>query len=493
MPKIAAVPVNQYYARGTIGGLFSYSVTEDATPLNPADSSGSVGQITLPAIQTDGDQYMLGEKFILTDPARGKVHGIARSVAAAGGRTTFTAESALGALNTERLMPPYVGTLAGAFVFYLGAVGIDQVGFGVDGQLFTIIAPDATYLEYPVAYPGWKGNVWEHVKMMNAATGSETALVGGMIVLRPAGGRSIDMSGLKSVGTSVSASNAAQSIEIYNYNTRAATGATETVFTADSPYNVGVGEVNKFRVTLDVSLTQVFSPDVQTSILGPNPTRPLSGAYAVSGSNGKPVPVQWWIDNGGKIRVALTENPFEIEITITGPRSDYLMDTENYAPFRIAEGEAAYPALYVGGMGVFTSKELITLKTGASPKTTSTLVGATIDNPFLTNRRETLTAGLRAACAYAGRVKTLNFAVKNYDRGQQEFGNIAGSMAPYGTSMYRVKSSSIDAENISGSADSFVTVADVNTTFAGKTFGQVNAIFDRMTFGDQSLTPLKAA
>lgn len=473
MSSISAKP--EEGAKGVIGSLFSYSVTEEATPLNPADSSGSVGQASLSAKETGKAEFMAANAFTLTDPARGAFVGLVESVATAGGRNTFSAESALGYLNTDRLAAPHIGTVASAFTYYLRLAGItsDQIEI------------DPIYERIAVAYPGWTGNVWDYVKKLCAATRSECQFVAGTIVLRQPGIRKMPLATLTDIGRVVSVASAAQQVEIINYNSRA--GVNELCYEAESALNVDVGEVLVQRFLTEASLSSVNQPKLVDAITQV-PYAGGTGEYMVSGNDGLPIDPDFWTEYGGSLKVSLTENPFEIEVTLKGPSKDYM----DKAPFRIAEGEAAYPALYVTGSGVFTKQETITLYTGASAKTTSTLVGATIDNPFIQSLNEAYRVGLVAACAFAGPAKTITFDQKAYAKGGQEFGNVAGSMINHGYSRYRVRSATLQPGGISGTADSRVTVGDVNRVHRGKTFAEMNATYRGMTFGEQAIQPLKA-
>ena len=294
--------------KGVIGELFQYSVTEESTPLNPADSSGSVGALTLSAPENPDAEYAVSETFTLTDPARGSVQGIVRGVATAGGRNTFTADSALGALNTDRLMPPLWGMLSDVFASMLATCGVTG----------TVMTAADRY----VAYPGWSGNVWEHVKMMNAATGTETALVDGVVTLRQPGTRSMDLLSLVTIGKNVSSAGAAQTVEVNNWRTTLATESPRIAFEAESAYNVASGETNVFRIQIDASLSSVNNPIHYASFFDYNKRLPGEGGYTISGSSGLPVPVKWWSDFGGSLTVKLTENPYEVEVTIVAPLTD---------------------------------------------------------------------------------------------------------------------------------------------------------------------------
>jgi len=458
-----------------VGELFSYSVTEDSTPLNPADATGSVGQASISAVATNDSISFVGTDVVLADPARGRLQMEVKSVSVAGGRATFGTDSLLGRLNTERTMPPMMNvSLYYAFSQYLQLSGIGA----------SMIAPDPIYLERMVSFPGWRGNVWDHVKMLNVAMRTETALIDGIIVLREPSERGMSLFSTASVGQTVSIENAAQTVEIYQYGTKVIQDA--VIFEADSAYNVDVNGQTKTLLQLDSSLIGVSTPGPMSENMEPDI---YDGGYRVSGSDGLPIPVQWWNDNGGKITTRITENPYEIEVTITGPTSDYL----GKAPFRIAEGLEGYPALQIRGTGVAFDKKLITLRTGASAATTSTVVGVTVDNLFMTTKAQALTAGLEAACSFAGPKKTLTFSQKQYDKGEQEFGNIAGSMIGFGTSIYRVRSTTINSSSISGAAESRVTFADFNRVYGGVPFGRFRETLAgfQTTFGQQSINPLR--
>jgi hypothetical protein len=73
----------------------SFSVQEDATPIDVSSSFGGVGQITLGMVADKNSPMLLGE-IVLTDGARGRTSGAVTSLASSNGSLSVTADSILG-------------------------------------------------------------------------------------------------------------------------------------------------------------------------------------------------------------------------------------------------------------------------------------------------------------------------------------------------------------------------------------------------------------
>ena len=67
----------------TLGGkalwnAATYSIVEDSTPLDPADSSGGYGQISITAPHRPEYKNISGKEILFSDGAQGQTSGIAR-------------------------------------------------------------------------------------------------------------------------------------------------------------------------------------------------------------------------------------------------------------------------------------------------------------------------------------------------------------------------------------------------------------------------------
>jgi hypothetical protein len=109
------------------------------------------------------------------------------------------------------------------------------------------------------------------------------------------------------------------------------------------------------------------------------------------------------------------------------------------------------------------------------------------NNPFLSNYTYFYNTVYNTNQNVCGPVVSFNFATdKIVEANNQEFGYVPGSIFAYSGSKYRVKSASYSYNEVSVTAEQYVTFADFNTTWAGKTFAQFNStMLDPATYPDQ--------
>src|SRR5690606_22818778 len=103
-----------------------YSVTEDSTPLDPSDSTGGFGQISVEVREFDDMGTMLNEPLALIDGALGETVGTIREVEGNGLMGRMTADSRLGLLAVESDTQPFIETLGDGIRYYLSLCGIED-------------------------------------------------------------------------------------------------------------------------------------------------------------------------------------------------------------------------------------------------------------------------------------------------------------------------------------------------------------------------------
>lgn len=519
------VLVNGYHT----SNISSFSVQEDATPIDPSSSAGGVGQITFTMDETPDSPLLIGE-LIITDGTRGRTSGAIHTLDSTDGKLSVTADSVLGRFNTDRTALPYNGTLGGAIQAYCDLVGIT-----------TDVITDASVSSRAVTYPGWKGNAWTYMKALLAKEQVEMALVFNKVYVRPLRLLTANVDRSTTMGWSLTDSVSAETVEIYYYNNLY--GAGQEIYpvpgTEATIYTVNAGETVKFTQQLNASLNSVNQPVVQDSV-GNNRYPGTSGVYAVAGNDGLPIPAAQWTAQGGSLTVAITDDPSVIEVTIKGAS-----DTQ-YAPYRIAMTSGPsnyYNALHITGAGVTWDKKLLTLYTGANDPLNSTTVGATIDNPFISTYREALNVGLIAAGNYAGNGLTLRgsaYALNRQDDGRnviwatiddfniaegygttigtfntewsgdtiddfndywdeqvtllfenQVFGNAIGARIMRDDANYRINSVTTTETVMQFSATLDTLVGDFNSEWTGATMADFNTQFSGLTFKDYNVIPLR--
>lgn len=526
-----------------------YTVQEAATPLAAGDSSGQVGtfSISLPVPDPDinpnhpvtvfGPQVLVGESIRIVDTRKGFTLGRVESVSQARGNGSFTVNgtSRLGLLNVYGIQAqPFAGSLADAFEYYLSLANVTT-------DLFV----DSSIATDPVVFPGWNGELWFNLKQMAAAIDCDISLVSGIVLLRPirsriaSRGRDID----RSVETG--GGQLALNVEVYQYNNRVITnelvyppgGWSEEV----TVITVNAGETVEEVIELSASVSSITQPVMQTFV---SRTHDSSSVFTVVGDDGLPIDPAQWTANGGSLVVSINPDTVSLTVRVTAPTGLPNASGELIGVYGIAlsdtDSTGRYSTLRILGSGVAFDKQLVRIPTGVSPLRTSTEVGVTIDNPFISTREQLYRAGTRAAKQYTGRVQTLSGSVVSINRlgdsGQatyptyadvqaiaagrtyaqmqtewggmtygglqamffetvrdnfenQVFGNVAGARIWDAKTRrwYRIRSGTLNASSIQFNADDDLLYSDVQAVLAGKTYAQVQALFNGFAYAQVAL------
>jgi hypothetical protein len=429
----------------------------------------------------------------LTDDDYGSIQFQVRQVGVGEHTASVTGNTIMWRLNVEKTALPMGGsgmTLLTAINYYCGLVEITP----------TIDAALTDELDLiPVNFIGWKGNVWEHLKMLCAAVSLESSDNVGLemfidvdtLVFRKALQTPITFATAPSSSSiEINSFDAAKSVNIVNYNTyyglnkvvKEQNGSAvlfqtnENVSITDS-MQVEAGQTLVKRFSINASLEDVKNP-VPVSAITSLPYTGTQGEYVIVGSDDLPIDPDQWIAQGGSLKVTLTENPNEIEITIIAPPADTLPHADNaeagYAPYKVgieqADG-AEYPALYVVGTGVFFDKTEHTFGTGASEEFTSKDSATTIDNPFITNLSNMSIRGVAAGQALCGPTITLS---EKYPTGAV-FGETLGGIVTRGSNKYRITSVGYTAESATITGKPCASFSDFEAIWNGLDFDQFTA------------------
>lgn len=489
------------------GSLINYTYSEDVTSLQPGDSRGGTGQVTVRAIELTADKVgethpnsklLINNSVTLIDDVFGTVEFNVKKVSTSGGAVTITGDTAQSRLNVIKTAGPHGGdgaTIATAISYYCGLVGIlPTIEPTLEAELDAI----------SVNYIGWTGNVWEHLKMLCAVvSSSETATspiemyidTTGLYFRKALNRVNANDDLMSELSVNVDSFEASKSVGVYNYNT--SYGVDKVVYDI-SNYEDGADKSKTFlasiadslqvdagatvvkRFTIDATLEYVNNPVCVDLIdrVYPLPYLGTTGQYVVVGTDGLPILPAQWNDLGGSLTIALTENPNEIEVTITAPpvpQLDRASGGVGYAPYKIGVEEADgtdYPAFWVTGTGVFYNKKLTQFGTGASDSYTSNDNAPTIDNPFITNGNTVSAAGVAAAQAACGPRIDYTSAMPTADG----FGQLIGSTQIVGSNKMRINSAAFSESGVSISGSSCATISEFNAKWSGLTFDDFTSI-----------------
>lgn len=381
-------------------------------------------------------------------------------------------------------------TLEDAWRYYATSVcGMPSAQVTIDPSLASI----------PFIAEGWNGNVWTRMKEMASVYKAEIALVWSsllkvaQVTMRPLRTRSLSLLNSQDFSRSIDKSNLANFIEVNGRNAVAKGGGIcypeSGKRTEGTVIQVDANETVRQRFKTNMSMTSINQPRFVEQIL-PNPYIEGSGAgvYTVIGKDNLPITAEFWNGLGGKVSVALTENPFEIEVTVKGPSS------KANGPFRLAEsdGSTTYPALYITGNGVQINPELFRAPTAVVSGETSQEVGIQVDSPFITDKAKMFTAASQCIEQYGLLTSKVAASVPYASSaGASEFGFVAGSMIDFRNSRFRVSTSKFQIGRVALDAPQYVTIDDFSLIWGAKTISDFSAVYGSGNIKEFALEPLR--
>lgn len=525
----------------------NYTVSEDATPLSAGDSTGGVGTITLNLAVPEtgpvadyGPEWLIGEDIRLDDSYAGFTLGTvdAVSIDDSGQVLSLTCLSRLSDLNVFNIQAqPFVGTLGAAFEYYATLAGVT-----------TGVLVDNTIATRPVVFPGFEGELWFHLKQMAAAQDCDISLVSGIILLRPIRARVAERGRDITRSSTAGGGPLAQTVEVYWYDSVAITD--ELVYPPGGwnpeveVLNVNAGETAEYQLELSASVSSIQTPTMLTFVPS---DYDATSVYTVVADDGLPVDPTQWADNGGSVEITINPDTKTLTVNLVGATNIPVASGGLSKSFSLAlasdESGSRYSTLRIVGTGVSYTRNLKVFRTGVPESKTATVVGETIDNPFITDLETCYRAGTRAAKRWTGLVPSISGSVtainrrgdlgqvsyltygqvqdfifsdfpgpqywnvednyhiitggtygdiKNYwydyvkdDFTNQVFGNVQGARIWDGTRRrwFRIRSGTINPANIAfDSADDDLTHDDMEETYTGMTYGDVQNLKTDFTY-----------
>jgi hypothetical protein len=506
------------------GSEISYSYSEDVSSLSPDDVSGGNGQVTLSVIGMDySDDFMkhpallVNNEMVLEDTQAGSVEFQVKKVSVNQELVSITGFTLESRMNVEKTAQPVGGaagfedTLQDAIEYYCGLVDVFP---SFDDELLPYVSTRT------VNFIGWQGNVWEKLKLLCASVSAsatedvpmEMIVDVSTLKFRIAKSRTAEViSGASSVTVDVDSFDAAKSVDVIMYKTEY---KSNEVVNEDAPLDEELGFVQNVsirdtlsvdagqtiikRFKINASLETVNNP-IPVATISTFPYTGVTGEYVIVGNDDLPIQPAQWVGQGGSLTVSITENPNEIEIKITAPQADSLLQEGSsnlgFAPYKIgveSSGGQEYPAMYITGTGVFFERYTETFLTGASNDYTSDDAATEVDSPFITTRRELATRGVAAAQHIAGPNVSLNISSPS----GVTIGNTLGSLIKYDKNQFRIESASYSQTGNSLKASPFASIASFNSIWNGKTFADFSATMgtdadlEYISFNEFTIIPL---
>lgn len=473
---------NGKYA-GAKSSIVDYTVSEEASPLDAADSSGAVLQVGFNAVDDPsyrGSQILLESGLSLYDDQRGTAVGTITGLSANGGFVNITAMGRLSKLVTNSSANAFNGTFSAAITYYLGLGGIT-----------TDISVDASLASQTVVAPGWRdADLWTKIKELCVVYGAEITIVGSTVTVRPPRTRTVTSKNFGNTTWETGTGTPARNIEVFYYNSEYRTNYMiypDGGFSLeDNVLTVDAGETTVVNLPVNMFLNSLEQPTVQDVVYGYY-TGP--SVYSVAGSDGYGIQAAQWTSRGGKLSVAIGADGRSIDVTITGATGDLAQ----YAPFRIASAamdSSYYSSLMIRGTGVYNYQQSVVALTG-EPETTSEEIGVTIDNIFVRSFADAWKIAMSAARRYTSPLLSVSRSGVSVELSSgTTLGSLTGSRFKYRRAMFRVKSTTVTGGSVDYSAEEDTTFGDFNAEASGMTFADFNTMYSGLTFGEFSKVPL---
>lgn len=348
----------------------------------------------------------------------------------------------------------------------------------------------------PLDIPGFTGNVWENLNTFCSMFDLDIDIASGITI----GPRSLKLQNTNDprdfipakpftkagISERLSKREGARAVEVKYRTNKGNSSNNGVMYKATEVFSLEKGETKVETVQTDNTFAYVESPIPVSGV--PVPYTSAYGSYVVTGNDGFIVDPQWWIDNGGSIRAEMTGVSGEIKITMQAPAVDTVR-----APYRISEGVADRPALYIWGHGLVLS-EPVTKKIYTGNPKASQEIGTTFDSPFTMSALIAQNVGLKIAEKYSSMDNLLTFSVPK-DVNLFIGGNTVmplGNYVYWDGSYYRVAQQTIGPKVISiTDAQDANTIAVVNGEFSEeKTIADWNNLHLGKLIKDTNTAPL---
>lgn len=510
--------------------LTGYSVQEDATPLDPSDTTGGVGQIDFDAEFIEGPEgsvQLQGLDVELRDNYRGSTFGTITDVELSDDKTvSMTANGRLGALVGTVKAKPMVDTFQNVILYYLGLAHITE-GIYID--------PNVAFTT--VAVPGFNDDLWLRMKQLIAVNRCEITLVNNNVVIRPIRSYESNTTKRTSLRWAINKNDAAQNVEVTYYGNTWVGDSVVYPYTDEerdsaATWQVEEGAVLEDDVTTTVSLASVDQPQAVDTVNqnygkvtddpdddqnAPGPSLSTS-VYSVYDADNKPITAQNWRLNGGKIEVTIADDTmgFHVKITAakgvgngpyrivgrTAPSSSKSVEetktTTDYGDknnakdnkttttvtginVEVSDDSEDYPAFFLMGDGVAITPKVLSVPTGVLPTTTVNDVGTTVEIPTVATLDDAYDVGVTVAGAWTGAALTLS-------------GELTSINQISSTGLIKYRTFGQFNADYAGK-----TIANFNSQWAGQTFGAFNAAeldkvedeFDNQVFGNVAGSRIK--
>lgn len=450
------------------------SVTEDVTGMNAATISGGSSQASITIPDEEKTPNYLGLSAEIRDDLLGNYYGRIRALGQTDATAT-TVDESLSLLNAWVTAPPMSGTLASVLRDYVALAEAPIRPFTFEDGVDLITAN----------VPGFVGNLYDKVREFLAANSAELVTVNGIHVVRKMMRDTVVLDGYtEQPNVGMNLQETSQYVRVHWYDNEYVTngqvfplaanpGEAEDDVPEPTVYSVGAGETLTVDIQLRASLLTVNVPQYVSFV--PDEDVTGTGIYTAVGSDSLPITPAQWAAGGGKIAVAISDDPSVLKVTITGANFPEL------APFRLAMSSGSgnyYNALRITGTGVFIRDQYVDLATGALPSATGQEFAVECTNPYIA----TPTQAYKVGQIIAGQIQQqqdISFAIPTPDD-MTTLGLLPGKKFIHKHQQFRIESATVSHHTITGNGVYALTVADYDRFFTrsgGMTVAQFDALY----------------
>lgn len=333
---------------------------------------------------------------------------------------------------------------------------------------------------------GYEGNVWALLNEYCAITRQDVSFLNSTMTVTPRiAGLSVPVGNFSRFSRDSERREKYKQVAVMNKQSTAVATNDAVLWRADSVFQVAAREVFETTVQTGHSILSLVQP-VPVDGITPFPYKVGGGQYVVTGADGYIIAPAWWNDNGGLVEVSLTGKEGEIAIKITAPALDTVR-----APYRISEGEADRPALYVSGSGILNDPKEVHVGTGA--KNAKEGFDSVFESPFISGVMETYDTAAAMAAEYSASVADVGFEIPNDFYTPSRFGQYpAGTRFTDGKRNYRITDASQSHSKVSGNAVPHTTIAEYVASYpAGSTIADEKARHTGRTIKQFNISPLR--
>ena len=461
---------------GEIVEVESYEIQEEATPILGGDTYGSVGSfsVSLPVGELNPVTLYQAD-VVISDPQYGSIEGSVDSISRSDDGATLKLDclARTGDLAIYNIVAePYSGTLHGALEYYLDLADTNL-------KLLTPMGIAST----PVAFMGWTGELWHHLKKLATAFGLEIALLDGRIVFRHPRTLEIDHWRVDSTSVDIGDNNLADKAELYWYKTSPVTNGSVYPPNKDlehaQTYSIPGGEETAIILQLGASVSSIQQPVFRETV---SPDWFSGSNISLTTENGSRVTFGDWVRGGGAARVEIMDDPTTVKLIVRGP------SMPGATTFRLGVAATTthkeYSAIRLSGTGVNFRRERVEVPTGVKPNSASSEMAPTEDNIFVNNAGRAWELCTSTASQYSISKVTAQFSAPTLGLGAT-FGRAPGSRFYDKISghFFRIRSVTYNRGSIKVSADVDTLHSDAAKMYEGMTYAQVQALHEGKTYG----------